>query len=570
MSVSVCAMGLCALPAGVARADIIYQDLGGIAITDKYADVPIDMDLDGSPDVFARYYADCPMPDHEYSDVFFGTAVDRAFIALQPNNFFAKGFGAGSTVGGSMNFKATGDLLSASDEVCDGDYTYMFGDWLGVTTKYLAIKVTLPDGDHYGWIKVQNQTGSHLSFRVLESGYETIPGKPILTGDRGACPGILGQPKPVTIVEGHQIATSVVTTGHVTGFQWFKDGQPLVDDGRITGANKRVLTIKDAAIADSSHYNVAVTGACGDVVSDEAAVWVDADCRDMPGSELLLDGVTGYASVEDSADLHMFTRGTIEFWMHPDWNNTAPMVISKGGPDWCSNHSWSVEYDGAALFPAPLCIPEFTLTSPSGCKVAYLAIPVGEPDQWVHIAATIDTNVGVMRAYVNGALKAETTTTTDGKPIKGLAVAYTPAPMTIGRALNDNEALPTPFAGMIDEVRVWTTARTPEQIAASYDQTVSGGTPGLMACYRFDVDENPGWDASGRGHQGTLHGGATAIPSAVCCAADFDGSGFADAEDYTAFVLSFEAGQSRSDFDRSGFVDFDDFAGFVQAFEAGC
>ncbi|MCC6428595.1 MAG: S8 family serine peptidase [Phycisphaerales bacterium] len=60
------------------------------------------------------------------------------------------------------------------------------------------------------------------------------------------------------------------------------------------------------------------------------------------------------------------------------------------------------------------------------------------------------------------------------------------------------------------------------------------------------------------------HGGS------LGCPADFDGSGFVDIEDYSAFVLAFEAGDESADFDESGFVDTDDFDAFVEAFENGC
>ncbi|MCG3121804.1 MAG: hypothetical protein GIKADHBN_00175 [Phycisphaerales bacterium] len=54
------------------------------------------------------------------------------------------------------------------------------------------------------------------------------------------------------------------------------------------------------------------------------------------------------------------------------------------------------------------------------------------------------------------------------------------------------------------------------------------------------------------------------------CDADFDGTGFVDTDDFTAFVLAFEAGTDDADFDGTGFVDTDDFTAFVLAFEAGC
>ncbi|MCC6425995.1 MAG: hypothetical protein IT435_04160 [Phycisphaerales bacterium] len=56
----------------------------------------------------------------------------------------------------------------------------------------------------------------------------------------------------------------------------------------------------------------------------------------------------------------------------------------------------------------------------------------------------------------------------------------------------------------------------------------------------------------------------------LTCHADFDGSGFVDIEDYSAFVAAFIAGVDWADFDQSGFVDTVDFDAFVTAFEAGC
>jgi hypothetical protein len=54
------------------------------------------------------------------------------------------------------------------------------------------------------------------------------------------------------------------------------------------------------------------------------------------------------------------------------------------------------------------------------------------------------------------------------------------------------------------------------------------------------------------------------------CTADFDGSGFVDTDDFTAYVLAYEAGDASADMDCTGFVDTDDFDAFVRRFEAGC
>jgi spore germination protein YaaH len=54
------------------------------------------------------------------------------------------------------------------------------------------------------------------------------------------------------------------------------------------------------------------------------------------------------------------------------------------------------------------------------------------------------------------------------------------------------------------------------------------------------------------------------------CPADFDGSGFADSDDFIAFVAAFSAGLISADFDGSGFVDSDDFIAYAGVFAQGC
>jgi hypothetical protein len=65
-------------------------------------------------------------------------------------------------------------------------------------------------------------------------------------------------------------------------------------------------------------------------------------------------------------------------------------------------------------------------------------------------------------------------------------------------------------------------------------------------------------------------GGFWAADVSLSCPADYDGTGFVDTDDFTAFVIDFEAGVDQADFDGTGFVDTDDFTAFVLAFEAGC
>ncbi|MCC6427984.1 MAG: hypothetical protein IT435_14330 [Phycisphaerales bacterium] len=81
-------------------------------------------------------------------------------------------------------------------------------------------------------------------------------------------------------------------------------------------------------------------------------------------------------------------------------------------------------------------------------------------------------------------------------------------------------------------------------------------------------------------HAGLTYLGPDQLPSQLgdyaqyitnyACLADYDKSGFVDIEDYSQFILAFEAGDDAADYDGSGFVDFEDFNDFVQDFELGC
>src|SRR5262249_49917870 len=68
-----------------------------------------------------------------------------------------------------------------------------------------------------------------------------------------------------------------------------------------------------------------------------------------------------------------------------------------------------------------------------------------------------------------------------------------------------------PFQGEMDEVRVWSVARTEEQIREAMSRKLSGQEPGLVGLWNFDDPANPGHDASPGGHHGKLMGNARTV-----------------------------------------------------------
>lgn len=94
--------------------------------------------------------------------------------------------------------------------------------------------------------------------------------------------------------------------------------------------------------------------------------------------------------------------------------------------------------------------------------------------QWHHVAAVTQGNS--LYLFVDGALEASGTA-----PVNNTVEDYVSF-LQIGYQPHSTEF----FTGMIDEVRIWNTARTSDEIYAARDVTLCGNENGLIAYYPFD------------------------------------------------------------------------------------
>ena len=117
---------------------------------------------------------------------------------------------------------------------------------------------------------------------------------------------------------------------------------------------------------------------------------------------------------------------------------------------------------------------------------------------WFHLAATYDGTK--LHAFVNGVEKGSNT------PPQGLATPAT--------AFNVGRADARHFDGIIDEVRVWSVARTAAQIASTMSIKLTGNEPNLVGYWNFDENkDSTAHDLSSVGANGLLENGVTWVPS---------------------------------------------------------
>ena len=148
---------------------------------------------------------------------------------------------------------------------------------------------------------------------------------------------------------------------------------------------------------------------------------------------------------------------------------------------------------------------QFFIYGPDGAAPHVLATEAEWPQgKWCHLAVV--TGREGMRFYCNGVLVGQ-------NEYAGGMAAIAPGPHNyLGRShWRDN----TYFHGQLDEVRVWSRARSAAQIRATMQRQLTGGEDGLVGLWNCDTGGAE--DATPKKQHGTLYGGAR------CAAAPFPG-----------------------------------------------
>ena len=107
------------------------------------------------------------------------------------------------------------------------------------------------------------------------------------------------------------------------------------------------------------------------------------------------------------------------------------------------------------------------------------SIPINE---WVHVAVSVSAD-GTVKFYKNGQLFSShwgPLSTPDSGPVN------------IGRQ-SPNTCACNLANGSFDELRIWNTARSDQEISDNYNKILTGGTEGFLAYWKFNEEGGPLW-----------------------------------------------------------------------------
>jgi hypothetical protein len=207
---------------------------------------------------------------------------------------------------------------------------------------------------------------------------------------------------------------------------------------------------------------------------------------------------TGYASVPAASALTSLAASdglTIEAW-----------VFARGGLIALWDDGWSIELDPGIGGGVTGIGGSARVRDGLGDEALVAGIDSLRSDRWLHIAVTRVRATGAVDVFVDG-LHVGGATLSPGVPLArgGRGEALVGARAQQGSAPSYSSA-----SVDLDELRVWSYARTAVEIDADRGRQASGDEEGLALLLPFDDDESTdvSFDASGEGLHARLVAGA--------------------------------------------------------------
>lgn len=195
---------------------------------------------------------------------------------------------------------------------------------------------------------------------------------------------------------------------------------------------------------------------------------------DSPGNGFALEFEKGnqYVNAGPDADFEYNKGYTIETWVNAPFSTANSHAILEYGE--ASRSDIQIYVQGGTGY---LTI----VHDRNGSANSFFQYPQPPVNQWVHIAMTHEPGTGVVKVYYNGVVQA----LQNSQNRFGNIPKRAGATLNIGRSLtfassNDN------FEGKMDELRIWSTQRTPTEITDKMNQALSGNEVGLVSYFNFN------------------------------------------------------------------------------------
>ena len=213
---------------------------------------------------------------------------------------------------------------------------------------------------------------------------------------------------------------------------------------------------------------------------------------------LEFDGVDDYVEISHNSALDLTNSVTVSYWLKYNLNSSFQYryitkkgiagqngnLITRLNPN---NDCSFLLYDGSTFY-------------------SEISQDILNPNQWYYVTNIFNGNK--ISIYINGLLSSES--------LQSFSLANNSFPLFIGTDYNQGF-----FSGNIDEMIIWNTALTEQEIENYMNCPPTGNEAGLVGYWNFEEGAGTtAGDLTSNGNNGTLNGGvtwSTDVPPYNCC-----------------------------------------------------
>jgi len=324
---------------------------------------------------------------------------------------------------------------------------------------------------------VGEELGIWFSYSGIKpwAGFDYIRAESNVSGSLPPNPLFRKQPVPVTAASGSTVEFSVMAV-NASSYAWKKQGSSQVLSTSAT------LILHNIAESNEGYYYCQATNSHGTTVSESARLltnrlmghWEfegnltdniagkngnDVNDSGTPGTADYNTGIVGAQALELAADgFHIEIPDAGYFAFYPQ-SYTATFWIKTQAETGAviSNYNWDT---GGWTLGAGTVAWSNLIGNNFGETISYNiedVTPVLNDNEWHFVTGTYDSASKVFKLYVDGELAGTIAVSANQVPVTDELLIF-----------GDNASVEDPYEGLLDDVKIYSYAMTPQQVATEY------------------------------------------------------------------------------------------------------